>query len=89
MRTKVTDLHPKIEWIYTNRSTKVSCRGVIHLQKGTVIVDKISDRGFKMCLGINYNGKYHKKFYDKWYSRRFCTTLAKRFMKEVVELSQA
>lgn len=84
MRTKVTDLHPNVEW-------DDPYLGIIHLVDGTVIV-KRSWNETKECyqtnLYINHKGRLHISDPFEWPTQRFCTTLAKRFMKEVVQLSE-
>lgn len=88
MRTKVTDLHPHRYWYEScfgatgNRNnTEI---GHIHLNEGTVCFYKCD---FFVSMNINFRGKLYEKNVFGKKSRRFCTTLAKRFMAEVVELS--
>lgn len=89
---KVTDLHPHIEWSKIDHETYLEHIGEINLAKGTVIV-KIYISKKASCedmirVSTNYNGRFYYYPVYKNCSRRFCTTLAKRFMKEVVQLSE-
>ena len=88
MRTKVTDLHPNRNWLSVIRSASYVGLGIIHLSQGTVIVNQIDKGDLCTQLEISYKGKLYTKEYLHWYSQRFCTTLAKRFMAEVIELSK-
>lgn len=88
MRNKATNLHPVRQWYSTEERHEL---GIIHLEHGTVIVSNNLDfsTDTKWCwLNVNCNGKIYKKLVHDWYSRRFCTTLAKRFMADVIELSK-
>lgn len=88
---KVTDLHPIIKWTKLNHTDYYEKQGIIHLEKGTVQIDVYVNKNNANSMirfTTNYNGRcYYVSFY-KYYTQRFCTTLAKRFMAEVIELSK-
>lgn len=93
MRTKVTDLHPFRRWILKYTEGYIHYVGFVYLNNGTVIINRLMDP--LSCgdifteLETNHNGKIYKTRFDRqFYSERFCTTLAKRFMSEVIELSK-